>query len=82
MKKLLLWIIVLAAIALGFCYWKGVGPFEKNEQGQVVVKQEVKQKAAEVKDKAVTKAKEVGEKAKEKAVEVKEEVKEKLPEVK
>ena len=65
MKKLLLWIIVLAAIALGFCYWKGVGPFEKNEQGQVVVKQEVKQKAAEVKDKAVTKAKEVGEKAKE-----------------
>ncbi len=29
MKKAIIWIIVIAAIALGFCYWKGVGPFEK-----------------------------------------------------
>jgi len=82
-------ILLAAALALGYCWYKGVGPFEKTEQGQTVVKPEVKQKAAEVKqkaveakDKAVEKAKEVGEKAKDKAVELKDKAKEKAAEVK
>ena len=82
MKKMLLLILVIAAIALGYCYHKGTGPFEKTPEGTVVVKEEVKQKAAEVKDKVVEKAAEVKEVVKEKAPVVKEKIAEKAAEVK
>ncbi len=41
MKKLLLRIVVLAAILLGACYWLGFYPFEKTLTGDTVVHHEI-----------------------------------------
>lgn len=84
MKKMILLILLIAACVLGYCYYKGIGPFEKAPDGNVQIKQEVKDKATELKDKVVEKAEEVKEKAgemKDKVVEKAGEVKEKAAEL-
>ncbi|OON89283.1 MULTISPECIES: YtxH domain-containing protein [unclassified Pyramidobacter] len=81
MKKMILLILLIAACVLGYCYYKGTGPFEKAPDGNVQIKQEMKDKATEIKDKVVEKAEEVKEKAAEltdKAVEKAEEIKDKV----
>lgn len=81
MKKMILLILLIAACVLGYCYYKGTGPFEKAPDGNVQIKQEMKDKATEIKDKVVEKAEEVKEKAAEltdKAAEKAEEIKDKV----
>ena len=81
MKKMILLILLIAACVLGYCYYKGTGPFEKAPDGNVQIKQEMKDKATEIKDKVVEKAEEVKEKVAEltdKAAEKAEEIKDKV----